>query len=153
MPGMSLMHFGPVKFQVYPLNFHEADHRTGADWARKDILESSVHREWVGHSDEEFLVRGRCFPFQPKLGFGAVSAIDLLNNIMLAHQPHQLIRVTTQFAVPIGWFVLEKLQRQHQFIGHGGYGRVINFDASFQRVDIPPPESYLASVAQVMLSE
>lgn len=153
-----LMSFGPIQFEVYPLNFHEADHNTATEFARKDILESSPHREWVGEGDEEIILRGRVFPFAiikqttgkvSGIGAGAKSALDALDGVRRQRQPHQLIRHGKNVAEPLGWYVIEKIARHHTHIGQAGVGRVINFDASFMRVDIPPAATYFNSVEKI----
>jgi hypothetical protein len=45
--------------------------------------------------------------------------------------------------------VIEKIHRSHTYVGPGGIGRVINFDASFMRVDTPDPATYLQAVQQL----
>jgi phage protein U len=158
MAVMHLMSFGPIQFEVYPLNFHEADHHTASDYARKDILESSPLREWVGEGDEEVILRGRCFPFavtkgadgKPRgIGVGAKSALDQLDMVRRQHQAHQLVRTTGTQGEILGWFVLEKLQRHHSHVGAAGIGRVINFDAVFMRADIASAASYFTAVQRI----
>ena len=147
--AMILMKFGPLAFEVYPLNFHEAEHNTSTDYARKDILESSPGREWVGEGDEELILHGRTFPFHSRLGVRAKSSLDKLDDMRRAHQAHKLMRVDRLAAEPLGWFVLEKLDRRHEQIYRGGIGRVVTFDASFMRVDIPNAAMYLNAVQQI----
>jgi uncharacterized protein len=153
-----LMTFGPIQFEVFPLNFHEADHMTASDYARKDIMESSPNREWVGEGDEEIVLRGRVFPYhvhrgstgRPRgIGVGAKSALDRLDAVRRAHQPHMLIEGGESEGRVLGWFVLERLSRSHTHVGEHGFGRVINFDASFMRVDTPDPTSYLGAIENV----
>src|ERR1700674_3777942 len=54
-----LMSWGPVVFQVWPLNYHEMQHETETDWARKQIVGAAIYREWVGENDEIRTIHGR----------------------------------------------------------------------------------------------
>jgi uncharacterized protein len=157
-----LMTFGPIQFEVYPLNYHESDHTTASDYARKDIMESSPNREWVGEGDEEIVLRGRVFPYAVTMksfqsvgtvatgiGLGAKSALDKLDAVRRAHHVDQLIEGGESEGRVLGWFVIERLIRHHTHIGAHGFGRVINFDASFMRVDTPDPTTYLGDIQRL----
>jgi phage protein U len=139
----TLMQWGPIQFEIYPLNFHEYDHHTGTAWARKDVMESIPQREWVGEDDEEIVFRGRIFPYHKIGGFNELEALDLTRR---GGQAHLLMRGGIQNGTPLGWYVMERMNRQHSAIGPDGVGRVVNFDAILARVDVPPAPEYLSSM-------
>jgi phage tail protein len=62
MANWVLFQWGPIQFQVYPLNAETYSHHTGADWAKKEIAGAAMYREWVGEGDENITVKGKIFP-------------------------------------------------------------------------------------------
>jgi phage protein U len=143
--NLVLMTFGTIQFEVYPLNFHEWDHFGQTDYARKDIVESSVQREWMGEGDEEIVLRGRMFPYH-RSGRGGLGELDRLDAVRREHQAHMLMRGGDNEGVNLGWYVLERLNRHHTHVGPRGVGQALNFDAMFARVDIANASTYYRSV-------
>lgn len=127
----TLMQWGLLQFKIWPLNIHEFEHKTGTDFAKKEIVESIPHREWMGEDDETITVQGRVFPYHIK---GDGEALNWLEGQRREGWSHQLMdgRGTVK-----GWFVCEQLVRRHSNIHRQGQGRVITFQAQFSRVDIP----------------
>jgi hypothetical protein len=132
---MALFGWGPLTFDVEPLNVHEKDHTTDSDWARKEIAGAPIYREWVGENDEEITLRGRVFPFR----LGGLYELDVLEAQRRNAMPHPLLRGGNVF---LGWFVIEKLARSHRFLADGGLGQLINFEATFVRVPMPDGRDY-----------
>jgi phage protein U len=62
MANWVLFQWGPIQFQVFPLNVGEMSHATASDWARKEIAGAAMYREWVGENDEQINLKGRVFP-------------------------------------------------------------------------------------------
>lgn len=62
MPNFVLFQWGPIQFQVFPLNAETYSHHTQADWAKKEIAGAAMYREWVGEGDELISVKGKIFP-------------------------------------------------------------------------------------------
>lgn len=173
MPTPSLYQWGPVQFQVFPLNIGEVDHVTGTAWARKEVAGAAIYREWVGEEDEEIHLRGKLFPHfyrrhwlaarqdlqhnlltagNPKPGQwgneadsnGGLAHLELLDNMRRLGQAHTLVRGDGWH---LGWFVIERLTRGHSYLGREGIGQQIQFDATFQRVPVPlDPASYYPSI-------
>lgn len=156
MPNWTLMTWGSISFQVFPLNYDEMNHNTASDWARKEIAGAAVYREWVGENDEEIQLRGKVFPYffaahkRQRINRGTVlqtptddsglSHLDVMDNMRRLGQAHAL---TTGDGWHLGWFVIEKLTRAHTHIGVTGIGQQIQFDATFQRVPVPnDPAAY-----------
>lgn len=146
MPVPTLMQWGPLQFQVWPLNFHELDHATETEWARKDVIDSSPQRENVGEGDEIINVRGRIFPHHRIGGWQQLEQFEAMRR---AGQANQLIRGGNNMGVVLGWFVCERLNRNHTSIGPDGIGKVVTFEAQFARADIPLPGEYLANIFSV----
>ncbi len=144
--NFTLYRWGRIEFQVYPLNVHEFDHTTQTDYARKDIMGSSPQREWTGEGDEEFTFRGRMFPYHVRLGRRAIPAIEAMDAERRRHRPNMLMRGGANEGYPLGWYVIDMLNRHNTLVGASGYGRVINFDVRFQRVDIPSVSEFTNSM-------
>ena len=62
MANFVMFQWGPVQFQVFPVNVDNYSHHTGADWAKKEIAGAAMYREWVGESDEQITLKGKVFP-------------------------------------------------------------------------------------------
>jgi uncharacterized protein len=62
MANWVLFQWGPIQFQVFPLNVDNFAHHTGADWAKKEIAGAAMYREWVGEADEAITLKGKVFP-------------------------------------------------------------------------------------------
>jgi uncharacterized protein len=130
MANVTLMNWGPISFQVFPLNFHEADQYTTTDWAKKEIAGAAIYREWTGEGDEELHLRGRLFPYR----IGGLPQVDVMETQRRSGTAGLMARGDGYI---LGWFVCERLVRLHTFIAPTGVGKVINFEALFARVPTP----------------
>lgn len=137
-----LMQWGPsIQFQVQPLNFHELDHETATDWAQKEIAGAAIYREWVGENDEQIYIRGKLFPYR----IGGFSQIELFDSYRRAGISQQLVRGDGK---ALGWFVCEKLVRNHTYISWEGIGQQISFEAVMVRTPVPDPHYQYAQLYQ-----
>lgn len=136
-----LMQWGTLPFQVWPLNYHEMDHETETDWAKKAIAGASIYREWVGENDEMIHLRGRLFPYR----IGGMTAVESFDSQRRAGMANLLIRGDGTW---LGWFVVERLVRNHTFISFEGVGQQIFFEAIFARVPTPNPQTYMPTLWQ-----
>ena len=145
MPGATLYSFGPLLFEVYPLNVGEVDHATATEWSRKEIAGAAIYREWVGENDETINLRGKVFPhfFARRIGGGGgLNHLDVMDNMRKLGQAHTLVRGGSPgVGTHLGWFVIERLTRGHSFLHQDGIGQQIQFDATFQRVPVPQDAS------------
>jgi phage tail protein len=140
-----LMQWGPVTFKVYPLNIHEYDHHTEADWAPKEIAGAAIYREWVGENDETLHFRGRIFPYHKIGGMPEIQVLEAKRRNGLADQ---MIRGD---GVVLGWYVCERLSREHTYLSAEGIGQQVSFEAQFARVPGPgDPNLYLANLNSVL---
>lgn len=125
--------WGPLQFQVWPLNIHEFDHETDTDWAQKEIVGSAIFREWVGENDENLYFRGKLFPYR----IGGMSEMELMEATRRKGIAQAMIRSGGAQGTHLGWFVIEKLVRSHKFLSSEGVGQVVEFEAVFTRVPVP----------------
>jgi phage protein U len=135
-----LYQWGPLQFEVWPLNVHEFDHQTGTEWAHKLVVGAPVYREYTGEDDETINFRGRIFPYR----IGGMSELELLNATRRAGIANLLIRGD---GVIMGWYVCEKLMRSNKELSAEGVGQVIEFEADFAR--IPSPEDGASYLSQL----
>lgn len=167
MANWVLFQWGPMQFQVFPLNVDNYSHHTGADWAKKEIAGAAMYREWVGEQDEMITLKGKVFPHyfarkqrQRSLNDpinGSTASMDPTTGL-LTEQVGNMgsagglmhldildnMRRLGQAHILIrgdgwhfGWFVIESLNRGHSLIAEDGIGQMIEFEAQFQRVPIP----------------
>ena len=62
MANWVMFQWGPIQFQVFPMNVDNYSHHTGADWSKKEIAGAAMYREWVGEGDEAITLKGKVFP-------------------------------------------------------------------------------------------
>ena len=165
MSNWVLFQWGPIQFQVFPMNINQYSHATGSDWAKKEIAGAAMYREWVGEFDEMITMKGRVFPhffarksrernirhpiLQATRGFdsgllsehtgGHMSSGGLMHLDVLDNMRRmgQAHILMRGDGWHFGWFIIETLQRGHSLITQDGVGQMIEFDAAFQRVPIP----------------
>jgi phage protein U len=127
-----LYSWGPLQFTVWPLNIHQAQHQTASDWAKKEIVGAAIYREWVGEGDEQISVRGRLFPYR----IGGLRNLEALETMRREGITALLVRGDGAI---LGWYICEKLARQHSFLGPEGVGKQLDFEALFTRAPAPDP--------------
>lgn len=135
----ALMTWGPVIFYVWPLNYNEMDHESETDWAHKEIAGAAIYREWVGENDEIIHLRGEIFPYRT----GGLTQFDAFESMRLQGVANYMMRGD---GVGLGWFVCQKLVRQHSAIGFEGVGQHIHFEAIMARVPAAAGVSYLSTL-------
>lgn len=128
--NVTLLSWGPLQFQVHPLNIHELDHSTGTDWARKEIAGAAIYREWVGENDDEIFLRGNLFPYR----IGGLANLEALEAMRRAGVAGMMVRGD---GAVLGWFVCEKLVRRHTSLSAEGIGQQLAFEGIFVRVPTP----------------
>jgi phage protein U len=65
---------------------------------------------------------------------GGLGHLDVLDNMRKLGQAHALTRGDGWH---LGWFVIERLMREHAHLAKDGIGQQIKFEVTFQRVPIP----------------
>jgi uncharacterized protein len=167
MANWVMFQWGPIQFQVFPMNVDNYAHHTGADWAKKEIAGAAMYREWVGESDEQITLKGKIFPhfFARKsrargIGQqtdGPKATLDNDTGLLQEHVGKETssgglyhldvldnMRRLGQTHILMrgdgwhyGWYVIETLHRGHTFLAQDGIGQQIEFEAQFTRVPIP----------------
>lgn len=140
---MPLMTWGPLQFEVQPFNVHEYDHLTAAEFARKDVAGAAPPREWVGEDDEELYLRGRVYA----LRIGGMNELDVLEAMRKKAQPQNMVRGD---GTSLGWYVLERLVRNHRFLSANGIGQEVQFEGIFVRVPVPRAADYVAGLLDII---
>lgn len=133
------MSWGDILFQVQPLNFDEMDHQTETDWAHKEIAGAAIYREWVGENDELLHVRGKLFPYR----IGGMAQIEKFDAYRRAGYANLIMRGDGR---TMGWFVCQKLTRNHSYISWEGVGQQVQFEAVMARVPVPAADTYLSTM-------
>ena len=128
----TLYMWGPLQFQIWPLNVHEFDHETDTDWAQKEIAGAAIYREWVGENDESLYFRGKLFPYR----VGGHAEIEIFEAFRRAGLAQVLLRGGNPSTV-LGWYVCEKLVRANTFLSAEGLGQQVAFETQLVRVPTP----------------
>jgi phage protein U len=177
MANWVMFQWGPIQFQVFPMNVDNYAHHTGADWAKKEIAGAAMYREWVGESDETITLKGKVFPHffaraSRSRGIGEQTdgpkaTLDsdtgtLQQHVGKEHSAGGLyhldvldnMRRLGQSHILMrgdgwhyGWFIIETLHRGHSFLAMDGVGQQVEFEAAFQRV--PYPNDAASNTAQM----
>lgn len=134
----NLMQWGDIQFMTQPLNYDEMDHDTNTDFAHKEIAGAAIYREWVGENDELIYLRGKLFPYR----IGGMADMDKFDAYRRAGYANLLVRGDGR---KMGWFVCEKLTRNHAYISSEGIGQQISFEAVLARVPVPAADTYLSN--------
>jgi phage tail protein len=136
----TLYTWGPILFQVFPLNVHEVDHETATDWAHKEIAGAPIYREWVGENDELYHLRGRIFPYR----IGGLSQLEHFDAMRRSGVANALLRGNP--GEMMGWFVCERLVRSHTWLSTQGVGQQVTFEAVMARMPVPESDAYFAQM-------
>lgn len=136
----SLYQWGPLQFQVWPLNVHEVDHETGSEWAHKLVVGAPIYREYTGEADDVIFFRGRIFPYR----IGGMSSLELFEATRRSGMANLLVRGKGEI---MGWYVCEKLHRSHKELSSEGVGQMIEFEAHMAR--IPSPADGVSYLSQL----
>jgi phage protein U len=121
---------GPVLIDVFPLNANEVERDTGADYAPKDLVGRLRDREFVGEGDFTLTLKGKLLPNREPFP-GGLLLLDVLHGVRLAGMP---IFVMRGDFMPMGWFVLETIKEQHEFLSPTGVGMVISHEFKLTKV-------------------
>jgi len=134
--------WGEVQWTNIEFNTHEIDHETSTDWAHKEIAGAPIYREWVGENDELVYIRGMVFPYR-------IRGLSMLEMFEAKRRQGIADMIVRGDGRPMGWFVCEKLIRQHHFLSTEGVGQQITFEAIFARVPVPVSDQYFSNVWRV----
>lgn len=124
-----LFQLGSLTFRVVSPNLHQTERRAEADFAEKDVIGALRPLEAVGEGDNRFTLRGRLFPRR----FGGLGAIDLLDSMRVAQEPHILVRGDGR---NFGWWVIREIRETSDYLDRGGVGRVIEYEVELQKAPV-----------------
>ena len=141
MRGSRLMlgMFGPIMFEIQPVNFTETSRETTAGFAEKSVVGRRQPLEFVGDQSETVTISVKLFPFH----FGGLGEVEVLGDIRKAGKPQYYMRGD---GTAMGWFVLESMSEKSSSIGPGGVGREISIDLTLKRTEPPGAADYYASI-------
>lgn len=130
-----LYQLGEHQFEVAPLNIHEGEVATAADFATKPVIGARPPLEPVGEGEETRSLRGRMFPKR----FGGEAMLSALDASRRAQTPLPLVRGD---GAALGFFVITALRRSESAFAGDGVPQVIDFDISLTRSQPAKPEAY-----------
>jgi phage protein U len=137
---MSLFHFGPISFEVYPFNVNGYTHEGSHDFAEKAVVGRRKPLEDVGAGDETYNFTGQILPDDLQGGLAPLAALFAVQS---SGSPQPLARGDGTF---LGWYVITKLSDKHSHLNISGVGRKVEFTMSLKRDDAPSPEEYFVSL-------
>lgn len=132
--------FGPITFEIQPVNFDETSRETTAGFVEKPVMGRRQPLEFVGDEGEAFKINVKLFPFH----FGGMNELGMLDTVRKTGVAQILIRGDGEI---LGWYNLTSLTERQTNIGAGGVGRKIEVEMSLKRCDPPNAASYFASIA------
>lgn len=135
----TLMALGPVLFDRVN-NLSETEFESEAAFAKHDVVGGDPVYEAMGGEGARFTLTGIIHPEH----FGVNGALARLESAQAAQTPLPLMRGDF---VPVGWVVIEKLNRADKSLGFFGMGREIDFTVNLIRVSRPG-----LSLARMILS-
>ena len=138
-----LMQYGPVTFEVWPLNPTDYTHQTAAGWVEKPVLGRRPTLEFVGDNSESHTINCTLFPEK----FGGLSSLSALAAIRESGMPHFLMRGD---GTPLGWFSLMQVRERSRYLDSKGVGQVIEVELQMTRADAPGAEGYMSSLLSLM---
>lgn len=136
---MMLGMFGPIMFEIQPVNFTDTSREATAGFAEKSVVGRRQPLEFVGDQSETVSISVKLFPFH----FGGLDEIEILDDIRKAGKPQYYMRGD---GTAMGWFVLETMSESSSSIGPGGVGREVDVELSLKRCDPPGEADFYASI-------
>lgn len=129
---MILMKLGPVTFEASPrpLNAHEHSGERKYPFVTHDVLGVEPVLEKMGPDNKIVKIEGTIHPHH----FGGVPQLRALESAQLRGTPLPLMRGDRR---PLGWYVIEHFEEQHDVLDHHGVGREIKFQATLRSVGRP----------------
>lgn len=127
---MMLMTLGSLVLEVWPFNPTETDRNSGGDYVEKPVMGRRPPLEWVGEAAETFNISARLFPAK----LGGLDGLSRLNAMRQSGTPQYLMRGDGR---PLGWFVIESVSENSQYLDAKGVGQVIEVDITLKRSDAP----------------
>lgn len=137
------MAYGPVSFEVFPVNPQSTERTTEASWVDKQVVGRRPPLEFTGDGAEEFTIEAKLFP----LKFGGMSSLSVLDAMRASGIPHFLVRGD---GTPLGWFCLTHTREKATYIAPNGVGQIIEVDLQMKRADAPGAAGYMAALMSLL---
>lgn len=137
-----LYQFGPVQFQRWPLNTHEANRESTYDFAEHAVVGGIQPLEAVGEGQDDMVLVGRLFPHK----IGGLSHLDALRRLGEAQAAQPLMRGDGK---ALGWRVIRHIGERGSYLDASGIGRLIEFEATFSRTARPSASSWYATLVSL----
>lgn len=132
--------FGPVTFEIQPVNFTEFSRDTDAGLVDKPVMGRRQPVEFVGDGSETLKLSIKLFPFK----FGGLDVISALDTIRKTGSAQYYMRGDGE---AMGWFQISAMSEKGSYIGAGGVGRQIDVELTLKRCDPPDASNFFASIA------
>jgi phage protein U len=134
-----LYQWGQIQWDVMPFNVHKVEDMIEMDFARKEIMDTSVNRESTGPGEREMVMSGKIFPRK----IGGLTEMALFEQVQLKQVAQQMIRGDGRV---LGWYVCTRLHKVGGFLLADGVPQQIEFEAQFFRADTPKGDEYFSTL-------
>jgi phage protein U len=136
------MSLGPVQFN-YAVNPQTYSERGEASFAKHEVIGTRPVREVTGLGDETMTIAGEVHPYH----FGGLAGLRKLQGARVASLPMPFMSGLLR---PLGWYLIEELEYNHEQIGPQGVGTVIKFTAKLVKANAPA-SSGAAALLEILL--
>lgn len=128
--SVTLINVGPVQFQIAPLNATSVKSSQKVVFASHDVLGAAPPLEHTGFESEELVIKGVMYPET----FGGMTSLDVIELAKQSATPLPVIRGDYR---PLGWFVIESADIEHDMLNEYGIGREISITLKLKAVGTP----------------
>ena len=136
---MALYSFGPLAFEVYPVNITDVSKETEATAVDKQVIGIRPPLEFTGPGPQTISFSVKLFPAK----FGGLSSISAAEAIMNSGVPMVMVRGDGS---NMGWFLLTKVTERNSYLMGNGVGRVVEADMTFRRDGAPSAGGFLGGL-------
>lgn len=134
---------GPLTFEIAPVNAHEINRATEANYVAKPVVGRRPPLEFTGDGPEEITVSAKLFPQK----FGGLSSLAMLDRMRQSGMPHVFVRGD---GMPLGWFCVDRVREQSSYLDARGVGKVIEVEIALKRADPPGAAGYMSALLSLL---
>lgn len=138
-----LLMIGAVAVSVVGFNVHEYSSSNDATFAEKSVVGRRPPLEAVGDGAETMNFSGRLFP----VVMGGLDEVEIMKAQRAAQQALPVMRGD---GVPLGWFVITKMNVKSQYLDRQGVGKYQEVEFTLQRSDAPDPISAIGQIISML---
>lgn len=128
---------GPVLLSLAPLNATSLTEDGEHPFAEHPVLGTAPLYEDMGQGPRSVRLRGITFPHVAEFASG-LGMLDVLEGARRAGQPLPVMRGDFVF---LGYFVIERLSLEGQYLDFDGVPKELRFDLLLKACDAPPASS------------